>query len=220
MARTVLSWLPCLCVTLTLAAAGNIPEPSQTPRELAALLSENGVPAGFVLPTGEFELATPPRATELRASVSRQNLHIVLSRFNGEHPALQAAEDAGVIHVRSKSEPLSIRDSLERKIYVEPSDQITAFDAVFLRVVGILAGREPQGVAGTFVSSDQESNCAVAKPVQIGGESSVIELLDGIVQQSPGLVWFITYGPTPSDGDTKVGLLCPDGSYLRASVNF
>jgi hypothetical protein len=211
-----LLWLGTLFVLTTLAFSQTTTESA---RELAMFFARNGVPAGFVLPAAELAAVRAPSHQAATLQGEGETLRTILSRFNDTHASLRASVRAGMVHVRGTKEPATVRESLERTVYVPPPDGVTAFDAVFIHVVGLLAGREPQGIVGSIVTTE-ESDCRVTGSLRLGGEGTVVSVLDAIVRQSPGLVWLVTYDPAFPAETMQVGLMCPDGSVLSADVNF
>ena len=72
-------------------------------------------------------------------------------------------------------------------------------------VLGSGAGRNPRCQLDTLVALKE-------------GPTSVGELLDHVVQQVPGLVWFVTYGAEASARPVSVGVMCPGRQYARMQL--
>jgi hypothetical protein len=195
--------------------------------ELGVALAARGVPAGLMVPveaqeaTDEYPPPSVQAAARARALFATGELPAVLSRFNASSGSLRATNENGVVRVRSLEEPHDVRAALERRVYVEEADDVPVMEAIFTRVLGLLAGREPQGLVGSIVTRPgDEPACPPARRVRLGGEDSVIGTLDNIVRQVPGLVWRLTYDPAAPLESLRIGIICADGSWMGADVNF
>jgi hypothetical protein len=88
---------------------------------------------------------------------------------------------------------------------------------MFKGVLGAVRGREPQGWLGGGLRPSPE--CSLDRPIQLpDGSVTVIQVLDEVVRQVPGLVWFVSYQPEAADGDVRFGLICSNG--MRVDVDF
>ena len=86
-----------------------------------------------------------------------------------------------------------------------------------MRVVKALSGKEPAGIIGT--GSFPGPECPLGRPVRLtAGSTSATRMLDEIVKQVPGLMWFVTYDTEAPHYGLQVGFLCADGSTVGITV--
>jgi len=147
------SSLPIAAVVLSLVAVCSAQGLPPDVQELGVALAARGVPAGLVVPeeapadaTEEYPSPAVQAAASARVLFATGALPAVLSRFNAASASLRATDANGVVHVRSLDEPREVRAALERRVYVEPADDVPVMEAVFMRVLGLLAGREAQAL--------------------------------------------------------------------------
>jgi hypothetical protein len=119
--------------------------------------------------------------------------------------------EGGVLHVRSTREPQRVTDLLNRAIDLEPASGVPAIEAVATRIVNAVRGDASAGI--------HESTSASATPVVLrGGSTTVMQALDDVVRQAPGLVWYIYFSPKEDGGPLGIGLIGPHGLGSGGSV--
>jgi hypothetical protein len=194
--------------------------PSTSPRELAADLARHGVPGGIVVMNSEFGDVSSLSARRAPADALRSldgGVSARVNQFNAVGSQYHATAGDGFVHVRSVREPDDLRQVLERNVQVDESAGLSARDAVFMRVVKALSGKEPQAIIGTGAFPGSE--CPLDRPVHVpAGWTSVTRMLDDIVKQVPGLVWLVTYDIDAPNYGLEVGLVCGGGAAVRITV--
>ena len=216
-----MSRISLLTVAVFLVGAGigswaQAPGPAISPRQFAADLARQGVPGGIVVAQREIGHASV-RAQPADAAKQRAAVVAAVNGFNAIGSAYKATEANGFVHVRSVSEPPDLRLALDREVKIDGASGLPAQDAVFMRVVKALSGKEPAGIIGTGTFPGPE--CPLTRPVRLTpGSTSATRMLDEIVKQVPGLMWFITYDTDAPHYGLQVGLLCGDGSTVGITV--
>jgi hypothetical protein len=196
------------------------PSPSTSPRELADDLARQGVPGGIVVLNSELADVSSLSSRRAPADALQSpdaGVSARVNQFNAVGSHYHATSGDGFVHVRSVREPDDLRLVLERDVHVDESSELSARDAVFMRVVKALSGKEPQAIIGTGGFPGPE--CPLGRPVHVpAGWTSVTRMLDDIVKQVPGLVWLVTYDFDAPDYGLEVGLLCGGGAAVRITV--
>lgn len=194
------------------------PNSAVSPRQFAADLARLGVPGGIVVAQREIGHASPSsQSAPGDTSQKRAAAVAAVNGFNAVGSGFRATEADGFVHVRSETEPPDLRLALDRQVRVDGSPGLPAQDAVFLRVVKALSGKEPAGIIGTGTFPGPE--CPLRRPVRLSaGSTSATRMLDEIVKQVPGLMWFVTYDTEAPHYGLQVGLLCGDGSTVGITV--
>ena len=202
-------------------SSAQAPGPSTSPLELAADLARRGVPGGFVVLARELgdvssKSSRPAPAGALQSLEA--GVTATLDQFNAAGSHYQATSADGFVHVRSVREPDDLRRTLERQVRIDQSSELSAGDAVFMRVVKALSGKEPLGIIGTGSFPDGPK-CPLDRRVRItAGWTSATRMLDEIVRQVPGLTWLVTYDADAPYYGLEVGLVCGDGGTARITV--
>jgi len=194
------------------------PGPAISPRQFASDLARRGVPGGIVVAQQEIGHASASsQPAPADASQTRGAAVAAVKGFNAVESGFRATETDGFVHVRSKTEPPDLRLILDRRVRVDASSGLPAQDAVFKRVVKALSGKEPAGILGSGAFPGPE--CPLSRPVRLTtGWTSATRMLDEIVRQVPGLMWFVTYDIEAPHYGLQVGLLCGDGSTVGITV--
>ncbi len=189
-------------------------------RAFAIVLAQHGVPCGVVAP--EVDLAWRPgdprrEATfEIEAPFGR-GLPSTLERFNVRNGVFQATQVAGLVHLRSSDEPLEVTAMLEREAPLDADIDAPA-GAILPQVAAAVRGGEVRGIIGTGPRPGPES--LLGRRIRLDrGRRSAISILDDVVRQVPGLVWFATYNRGLPSQDLKVGLMERDGTWLALGVS-
>jgi hypothetical protein len=184
-------------------------------------LARNDVPAGLVAPDAVIaRLAAGPfsAASAQAKSQFRGTLGTAVREFNASAPGFEASVDGGVVHVRSASEPRSVSELLTRTWVQKEDAEIPALTAINRYVLGAMGGFEPPGgVIGAGMFPDEDSP-AYQRVKLARGSTTARQMLDEIVKQVRGLVWFVSYKPDSANADVQIGLICPDGAMVRVPV--
>jgi hypothetical protein len=179
------------------------------PQALARWLAEQRVPTGFVLPHDGFERG--------RNGGGKQNglgddaKEAVLRRFAAEHPLLVVGETrGGTVHVAHLDQPAFITRLLQREQHLTEPVSTQAGD-VLHRVLPDLVPLELRGWGGVVPGTESPGgSCRLGERVSLtSGATTVRLILDAVVEQQPGLVWFLTYDAAVPERHVKIGLMCP-----------
>lgn len=191
-------------------------ERQENPREFAIALARSGISGGLILPKSRLNAPSEEAVAE---GVRRgETLDSTLAQFNASHPGVRASARAGVVRVHETEVPAVVLEALARSVYVAPVDEISVWEAVFVKTVGLIAGREPQGFAGTGVGTSV--GCPMNRRIRLPNEPTIERVLDGIVRQVPGLMWVVTYSEESPLETLEVGIICADGQGQLATVSF
>ena len=198
-------------------AIGDITRQIDHPRTFAVGLARSGLSIGMVVEKGLLSDGKPSPVTDPNV-LQGETLQAAMARFNRSTPDVRASEHSGVVRIQSANLPPAIQAELNRAVYVPPVEGVLVWEAVFVKALGLLAGREPQGFAGTGIG--EGAACGLDRRIRLGGEATVTETLDAVVRQAPGLIWVITYSDDNPLQTMEIGVLCPDGRGQLATVNF
>ena len=182
------------------------------PHDFAIGLAQNHAPAGVVVPEKAWQRVSGAsyRSPREKRLLPGEDVAAYVARFNASSHAFRATTEKGVVHVRSAGEPIGVHDTLARLVYIDESVELSAFRAVFEKVVVVMQGEE-RGLVGSGI--DPAAECPIFRPVRVSeGETTIAGQLDSIVRQVPGLIWFVTYDPDVPNLDLRVGLMCADGT--------
>jgi len=186
-------------VTLVSAAIrGDTPAPQDVEFRMAASiampLARQRVTAGVVM------CALPPAAEgEPVEDLVRLAGTPVLAACTELNGSLSQRREGGVLHVRTTGEPRHVTELLHRSIYLEPESDVPAIEAVATRIVNAVRGNHSAGRHG--------STGATAQSVTLrGGSTTLMQALDDVVRQTPGLVWWVTF-TLEEDSLVMVGLV-------------
>jgi hypothetical protein len=177
---------------------------------------------------GQTPDVPPPRALDVAADLARQRVTagVVMcwpEDHEGQVPgdllpdhgpdktacdelnvSLFQRREGGVLHVRTTREPGRVTELLNRSIDLEAATDVQAIDAVMRVILNAVRGN---GSSGAHSSSGVRST-----PVSIrGGRTTLMEALDDVVRQVPGLVWLATFAPHDGGSNFQIILLGPPG---------
>lgn len=193
------------------------PEVKASPRRLAAELARLGVPGGIVVEQQDLGQVPAANGGSGDAFQGVDPVTTAIDEFNAGGPHYRALKADGLVHVRSVTEPPDLRLALDRQVEVASIAALPASDAVFVRVVKVLSGKEPAGIIGT--GSFPGPECPLGTPVRVAaGLKSATQMLDEIVRQVPGLTWVITYDTQAPHYGLEVGLVCGNGAAVRITA--
>jgi len=189
-------------------------------RAFALLCAKHGVPVGIVAPP--TPIAWPP----LASSAAPQFLHDApysaglaetLAEFNRRNSFCRATQVGRVVHLRATDEPPVVTSALAAVATFDSDAQGPAHSFLALAATAIHGG-ESQGYIGSGPMPSGDS--ALAKRVLLPkGTYSAVGLLDEVVRQAPGLIWFISYYAPDAEPHLWVGLMDSRGGSVRMSLD-
>jgi hypothetical protein len=182
----------------------------------AQALGQRGTAAGLILPEAAFAKARVGVAAE--KGPPQRTVDDAVQRFNGSRSDLRASLHGRTLLVRGVEEPDEVKLALDRHQPIAALEGVSAGDAI-LRYASAVLGPSPAPSAVISTGPLPGPSCPVGKRVNVpNGEKSVIELLNAIVEQAPGMVWLITYDANKTTERLKIGYACPDGVFRRVVV--
>jgi len=187
-----------------------------TVREFGALMVENEVPTGIVLPEAALTFRRPARQPAATGSAARAafraNIGTFLGKFSAQNPSLRAEFTGRTIRLQALELPSHVKDLLTQDVLLEEHEgnpQALLFGVVMPAV----RGQPPGGVAGSGISPA----CQTTGQVRLSeGSRSVGQILDALVMQSPDVAWLVTYEPDKGTQGLQMGFICRDGSSVKA----
>jgi hypothetical protein len=183
-------------------------QPAIEPRELAGWLADRRIPAGFVLPHEDFTRDRKGSGTqEGLGDVATER---VLRRFRAEHPTLVVGvTHGGTVHVVHLDEPPFIARLLQREHHLDEPVSTEA-GHVLQRVLPDLVALELRAWGGAVPGTESPAGfCPLGERVSLAsGATTVRSILDAVVAQQPGLVWFLTYDAGLPERHVTIGLMC------------
>ena len=190
-------------------------------RAFAIVLTQHGVPCGVVAP--EVVLAWRPGDPRREATFTTEapfgsGLPSTLERFNVRNGVFQATQVGGIVHLRSTDEPLEVTAMLEREAPFD-TDINAAAGAILPQVAAAVRGGEVRGIIGSGGPLPGPESLLGRRIRLDRGRRSAISILDDVVRQVPGLVWFATYNRGLPSQDLKVGLMERDGTRVALGVS-
>jgi len=127
----------------------------------------------------------------------------------------------GVWHLKAEDAPAALLARLNRSTRLTADVDGTVASVLYRVVSQALLQRDIGGVLGTGLFSNA---CRLDQPIRMKvGEYSVEALLDEVVKQAPGLVWFVSYpGParaTEASNRLTFGIVCPGGENVKVTLS-
>jgi hypothetical protein len=200
------------------ASIGLSQSPTTNPWDYGLSLAQHDIPGGVVAPervAGERRRVPPEAKSPKDKALFKERIAATLEAFNAEHAGFAAGQENGVIHIRSIEEPTPVSNALERRTtFSERATNVAVLDVMMKGVLGAMRGAEIRGWVGGGAEPGPE--CSPLRPVRVpGGSVTAVELLDEVVRQVPGLVWYVTYDSENLSQDVKVGLICSNGTIVN-----
>ena len=215
----VVHWIALTaCAWLALSPKATMAQALPTLRDWATRCAVLRVPVGLVLEESMWRTATePPAPTGTRIDPAGDSRKLV-SELKQIAPDFRAsARRGGTLSVRSAREPEILRTELDQVRFYEDEARLPAMDAIMVRIKNAV-GKPRTALAGT--SLPDPATCPANQEVHLtAGAKSLVEALDEVVSQVPGLVWVVTYDVKAPRPSMKIGFLCPDGSSFRTALH-
>jgi hypothetical protein len=208
-------WLAAvaLCACVSPPIRGEAQQARADARPLRALdvtarLARDGVTAGVVmcrdLPSTTDEEHSADRAEARPADLVEPAGAPAQATCDALNASLFERHEGGVLHLRTTGEPQRVTDLLNRPIHLEAEYGVPAIDAVLTRIVNAVRSNDSAVI--------RRSTGATGYLVTLrGGPTTVMEALDEVVRQAPGLVWFMHFSSRDGDGPLGIGLIGPHG---------
>ena len=186
----------------------------------AVMLAKHGVPCGIVSPPAVVawgRVEGPGNPETASKDPFGLGLGETLAAFNRHGPLFRATKVNGVVHIRAVDEPVEItRALLVETLFGNDSDGPAA-GCIGLATSAIRAG-EMRGVIGSGPLPNAES--ALNRRVHLSkGSYSALRVLDEVVKQASGVLWFVNYVPGQGGQQVSVGLMDSSGAYLKFTMN-
>jgi hypothetical protein len=189
-----------------------------TVREFGALMVENQIPTGIVLPESALTFHRParqPATTDSAARAAfRANIGAFLGKFSTQNPSLRAEFTGRTIRLQAVDLPSPVKDLLAQEVLLqehEGNPQALLFGVVMPAV----RGQAPGGVAGSGISPA----CQTTGRARLSeGSIRVGAILDALVMQSPDVAWLVTYEQDKGAQGLQMGFICRDGSSVKARL--
>ena len=179
-----------------------------------------GLHAGVVMSLTDFENGEKDGSTTGKDADAVRDMTAVfegqLQQFTSGNPLFTIERTSGSIRLIRKDTPPDVIERLTHSGISTGRSQISASAGV-VEVVGSLIRQQPMaGVLGSGLTPGPR--CPLGAPVKIdAGQTTAFDALDSIVDQVPGLSWFVLFDPDRPK-DLEVGLWCPDGMHFRVEL--